>query len=138
MIIDNQLLRDVWRLGRRVRILLFKFILDREIINVISACAPYVGSDETTKNQLWEDPDEMMQGIHIKEKLFIGGVLKGTQKLVIIGLIGYMEDLVLVKEMKHNLILHLALSYDLIFSEYLSQEESSHTITFISGSNETK
>ena len=59
------------------RILLVKLILGREIFNVISVYAPQVGLDESSKRQFWEDLDEIVQDIHIKEKLFIGGDLNG-------------------------------------------------------------
>ena len=33
--------------------------------------------DESSKRQFWEDLDEILQGISIREKLFIGGDLNG-------------------------------------------------------------
>ena len=59
------------------RILLVKLILGREIFNVISVYAPRVGLDESSERQFQEDLDEIVQGIPIKEKLFIGGDLNG-------------------------------------------------------------
>ena len=52
MIIDKQLLKDVVKVKRKGdRILLVKFILGREIFNVISVYAPQVGLDESSKRQ---------------------------------------------------------------------------------------
>jgi len=45
--------------------------------------------------------NEIVQGIPIREKLFIGGNLNGMWELVVMSLIVYMEDLVLGKEMNH-------------------------------------
>ena len=44
---------------------------------LLSVYAPQVGLDESSKRQFWEDLDEIVQGIPIREKLFIGGDLKG-------------------------------------------------------------
>ena len=59
------------------RILLIKFILGDEALNVINAYAPQIGLNDTSKRQFWEDLDEMVQGILIKEKIFIGGDFNG-------------------------------------------------------------
>ena len=59
------------------KILLVKLSLGREVFNVISVYAPQVGLDESSKRQFWEDLDEIVQGIPIKEKLFIGGDFNG-------------------------------------------------------------
>jgi len=50
VIIDKQLLEDVVEVRRKCdRILLVKFILSREIFNIISVYAPQVGLDESSK-----------------------------------------------------------------------------------------
>ena len=68
VIIDKQLHGNVVDVRRKGdRILLIKLILGREIFNVISIYAPQVGFDESSKRQFWEDLDEIMQGIPIKE-----------------------------------------------------------------------
>jgi len=78
VIIDKQLLENVVKVRRKGdRILLVKLILGREIFNVISVYAPQVGLDESNKRQFWEDLDEIVKHIPIKEKLFIGGGLNG-------------------------------------------------------------
>ena len=72
------MLEDVVEVRRKGdRILLVKLILGREIFNVISVYAPQVGLDESSKRQFWEDLDEIVQGIPIREKLFIAGELSG-------------------------------------------------------------
>ena len=77
VIIDKQLLDNVVEVRRkRDKILLVKLILDREIFN-ISVYAPQVGLDESSKRQFWDDLDEIVQGIPIREKLFIDGDLNG-------------------------------------------------------------
>ena len=42
------------------RILLVKLILGRKIFNIISAYAPHIGLDESSKRQFWEDLDEIV------------------------------------------------------------------------------
>ena len=46
-----------------------------------------------------KDLDEIVQGIPIREKIFIGGDRNGMKELVVMGLIVYVEDFVLRKEM---------------------------------------
>ena len=74
-----------------IRILLVKLIISRKIFNVISVYAPQVGLDESSKCQFWEDLDEIVQGISISEKFFIGSDLNGHVVLIVMGLIVYME-----------------------------------------------
>ena len=100
VIIDTQLLENVVEVRRKSdRILLVKLILGREIFNIISVYAPQVGLDESSKHQFWEDLDEMVQGIPIREKLFIGDDLNGHVRTSRYGFDSDMEDLVLGKEM---------------------------------------
>ena len=100
------------------RILLVKLILGREIFNVISVHAPQVGLDELNKRQFWEDLDEIVQGIPIKEKLFIGGDLNGH-----VGTSHYGFDSVHggfsfgKRNEPSNSILDFVLSYDLILAK---------------------
>ena len=78
VIINKQLLKNVVEARRKGdRILLVKLILGREIFNVISVYAPQVGLDESSKRLFWEDLDEIVQNIPIREKLFISGDLNG-------------------------------------------------------------
>ena len=78
VIINKQLLENVVEVRRKGdRILLVKLILGREIFNVISVYAPQIKLDESTKCQVWEDLYEIVKGIAIREKLFIGGDLNG-------------------------------------------------------------
>ena len=52
VVIDKQFIEDVVEVRRKDdRILLVKLILSREILNVISAYAPQVGLDESSKRQ---------------------------------------------------------------------------------------
>jgi len=77
-IINKQLLEDIVEIKRKGdKILLVKFILGREIFNIISVYVPQVGFDESTKRQFWEDLDWIRQGIPIREKLLICGHFNG-------------------------------------------------------------
>ena len=66
---------EVRRKGNRI--LLVKLILGRKIFNVISVYVPHVVLNEFSKRQFLEDLDEIVQGITIREKLFISGDLNG-------------------------------------------------------------
>jgi len=118
------------------RILLVKLILGREIFNVISVCAPQVGLDESSKRQFWEDLDEIVQCIPIREKLFIGGDLSGH-----VGTSRYGFDSVHrgfnfgKRNEPGNSILDFALSYDFILANTWFRKRESHLITFRSGSS---
>ena len=52
------------------RIIAIKLVLEKEIINIISAYAPQIGLDETTKKQFWENMDELVQGIPESESIY--------------------------------------------------------------------
>jgi len=86
-----------------------------EILNIINAYAPQVGHDESSKRQFWEDLDKIVQGIAIREKLFIGDDLNGH-----VGTSRYVFDSVYrgisfgERNESGNSILDFTLSYDLI------------------------
>ena len=97
------------------RILLVKLILGREIFNVISVYVPQVGLDESSKYQFWEDLDEIVQGIPIREKLFIGGDLNGHVGTNCYGFDSIYGGFTLGERNElGNSILDFALSYNLI------------------------
>ena len=73
--------------------------MGRAIFNVISVYAPQVGLDESSKGQFWEDLDEIVQGISIREKFFIGGDLNGHVGTSRYGFDSVHKDLILGKEM---------------------------------------
>ena len=64
---------DVKRLGDRI--ILVKLVVGDLVFNVISAYAPQVGHDESTKRQFWGDLDSLVRAVPTNEKLFIGGDL---------------------------------------------------------------
>ena len=137
VIIDKQLLEDVVEVRRKSdRILLVKLILGREIFNVISVYAPQVGLDDSSKRQFWEDLDEIVKDIPIREKFFIGSDLNGH-----VGTSRYGFDSVHggydfgERNESGKSILDFALSYDLILVNTWFRKKESHLITFGSGSN---
>ncbi|KAG2596685.1 hypothetical protein PVAP13_5KG178107 [Panicum virgatum] len=73
VLIDKSLKDDVVDVRRRGdRIILVKLIVGDLVLNVISAYAPLVGHDESAKRQFWDDLDDMVRAVPIREKLFIG------------------------------------------------------------------
>jgi len=78
VLIDKSLKDDVVDVRRRGdRIILVKFVVGDLVLNVISAYASQVGHDESAKRQFWDDLDDMVRAVPIREKLFIGGDLNG-------------------------------------------------------------
>ncbi|XP_060184011.1 uncharacterized protein LOC132613795 [Lycium barbarum] len=54
-----------------------KLVVEGFTLNIISAYAPQAGLDEEEKRRFWEDLDEVVGGIPLTEKLFIGGDFNG-------------------------------------------------------------
>lgn len=52
-------------------------MLGVDTIKFISAYAPQVALNGVTKDKLWEEIDELMQGILDDQQIFIGGDLNG-------------------------------------------------------------
>uniref|UniRef100_A0A8I6Y736 Reverse transcriptase domain-containing protein n=1 Tax=Hordeum vulgare subsp. vulgare TaxID=112509 RepID=A0A8I6Y736_HORVV len=78
-ILVNKSLRDgvvdVKRQGYRM--ILVKLVVGDLVLNVISAYAPQVGHNESTKREFWEGLEDLVRRVPIGEKLFIGGDLNG-------------------------------------------------------------
>uniref|UniRef100_A0A8I7BC79 Endonuclease/exonuclease/phosphatase domain-containing protein n=1 Tax=Hordeum vulgare subsp. vulgare TaxID=112509 RepID=A0A8I7BC79_HORVV len=78
-ILINKSLRDgvvdVKRQGDRM--ILVKLVVGDLVINVISAYAPQVGHNESTKREFWEGLEDLVRRVPIGENLFIGGDLNG-------------------------------------------------------------
>lgn len=53
-----------------------KLVVGGLTLNIISAYTPQVGLDEEVKMHFWED-DEVVRGIVLTEKIFIGGDFNG-------------------------------------------------------------
>ncbi|XP_059295483.1 uncharacterized protein LOC132048814 [Lycium ferocissimum] len=78
ILVDSELRDHVVKV-RRVndRMMAIKLIVGGFTLNIISAYAPQAGLDEEEKRHFWEDLDEVVGGIPITEKLFIGGDFNG-------------------------------------------------------------
>jgi len=71
VLIDKSLKDDVVDVRRRGdRIILVKLVVGDLVLNVISAYAPQVGHDESAKRQFWDDLDDMVGAVPIREKFF--------------------------------------------------------------------
>ncbi|GMP99093.1 hypothetical protein CsSME_00046713 [Camellia sinensis var. sinensis] len=115
--------------------MLVKLVIGGNILNVISAYALQVGLDDQTKRDFWEQMDEILQEIPIKENLVIGGDFNGH---VGIDKLGY--------EMVHGgysftnkneageSILDFTLASDLVVANTMYKKMEEHLITFRSGS----
>ncbi|GJN33958.1 hypothetical protein PR202_gb22589 [Eleusine coracana subsp. coracana] len=85
---------------------------------------PFVGLNESIKNQFWEDLDSMVSGIPISEKLFIGGDLNGHVGTSNVGFervhggFGYGS-----RNQEGVDILNWALAYDLRFVRRIQETE---------------
>lgn len=67
ILIDKSLTNGVVDVKRQGdRIILVKLVVCDLVFNVISAYAPQVGPDETTKRQFWEDLDIMVRAVPVR------------------------------------------------------------------------
>ena len=51
--------------------MLIKLVLEEETINIVSAYASQIGLEESIKKTIWEDMDEIIQGVPNGEKIFM-------------------------------------------------------------------
>ena len=128
---------DVKRIGDRI--IAIKLVLEKEIINIISAYAPQIGLDETTKKQFWENMDALVQGIPESERIFIGGDLNGHVGKTsggyerVHGGYGFGE-----RNAVGEAILEFAMAYDLAIANTYFIKREEHLVTFKSGSNRSQ
>ncbi|XP_071680971.1 uncharacterized protein [Lolium perenne] len=135
-ILVNKSLRDgvvdVKRQGDRM--ILVKLVVGDLVLNVISAYAPQVGHNESTKRQFWEGLEDLVRRVPIGEKLFIGGDLNGhvgtynTGFERVHGGFGYG-----IRNQEGEDVLSFALAYDMVVANTLFRKRESHLVTFSSG-----
>ena len=114
-------------------------MIRENIVNIISAYAPQVGLDDLTKEQFWEQLDDVVQGIPVGERLFIGGDFnghvgghkQGYEKVH--GGFGFGD----LNEGGRR-ILDFAVAFDLIVGNTLYKKREEHLITFKSGANRSQ
>ncbi|KAK1669375.1 hypothetical protein QYE76_057534 [Lolium multiflorum] len=135
-ILVNKSLRDgvvdVKRQGDRM--ILVKLVVGDLVLNVISAYAPQVGHNESTKREFWEGLEDLVRRVPIGEKLFIGGGLNGhvgtsnTGFERVHGGFGYG-----IRNQEGEDVLSFALAYDMVVANTLFRKRESHLVTFSSG-----
>ena len=88
-------------------IMLIKFVLGEDIINIVSASAPQVGMHENIKREFWE-----MDGLI--QEIFVGEIIyrRGSKWTTIVDIRGCMEVYRVKKDVRDT-ILDFATSYDL-------------------------
>ncbi|TQD70292.1 hypothetical protein C1H46_044169 [Malus baccata] len=139
IIVDKTLTQDVVDVKRvGDRIMVIKIVIGQEIINVISAYAPQVGLDTSSKEKFWEDLGDLVQGIAQTEKLFIGGDLNGHGRETsnyrgFHGGHGFGE-----RNEDGEAILDFAMTYDLFLANTFFKKREEHVITYKSGSSKTQ
>eukprot|EP00262_Sarcandra_glabra_P012088 TRINITY_DN3039_c0_g2_i3.p1 TRINITY_DN3039_c0_g2~~TRINITY_DN3039_c0_g2_i3.p1 ORF type:complete len:402 (+),score=55.32 TRINITY_DN3039_c0_g2_i3:275-1480(+) len=121
------------------RIMMVKIILDKEILNIISAYAPQVGLRENVKQEFWQSMDELVQGIPNSESIVIGGDFNGHVGKMrngyerIHGGYGFGE-----RNEMGGAILDFAVAFDLAIANTFFKKKDEHLITFKSGANRTQ
>lgn len=101
------------------------------IINLISVYAPQVGLDQQTKDQIWEDLDELVQGLSESDKLYIGGDFNGCVGVNCVGYEGVHEGCVFgVSNNGGIAILEFAVAYDFVIANTCFKKREEHLITF--------
>ncbi|KAM2865587.1 hypothetical protein COP2_021752 [Malus domestica] len=140
IIVDKTLTQDVVDVKRvGDRIMAIKIVIGQELINVISAYAPQVGLDTSSKEKFWEDLGDLVQGIAHTEKLFIGGDLNGHVGREtgnyggFHGGHGFGE-----RNEDGEAILDFAMAYDLFLANTFFKKREEHVITYKSGSSKTQ
>ncbi|KAM1087697.1 hypothetical protein ACFX2B_013050 [Malus domestica] len=140
IIVDKTLTQDVVDVKRvGDRIMAIKIVIGQELINVISAYAPQVGLDTSSKEKFWEDLGDLVQGIAQTEKLFIGGDLNGHVGREtgnyggFHGGHGFGE-----RNEDGEAILDFAMAYDLFLANTFFKKREEHVITYKSGSSKTQ
>ncbi|XP_056688564.1 uncharacterized protein [Spinacia oleracea] len=113
-----------------------KLVIGGEVITVVSAYAPQAGLDASTRQEFWEDLEEVVQRVPKSEKLIIGGDLIGHVGSSrdgfesIHGGFGYGD-----RNEAGNAILDFALAYDLGKMNTWFDKIHSHLVTYRSGGN---
>ncbi|KAM1219346.1 hypothetical protein ACFX2J_046190 [Malus domestica] len=140
IIVDKTLTQDVVDVKRvGDKIMAIKIVIGQELINVISAYAPQVGLDISSKEKFWEDLGDLVQGIAQTEKLFIGGDLNGHVGREtgnyggFHGGHGFGE-----RNEDGEAILDFAMAYDLFLANTFFKKREEHVITYKSGSSKTQ
>jgi len=140
IVIDQEHIDDVVEVCRKNdRIMSIKLVTGNEIVTVISAYAPQVGLDMATKQQFWDDLEEMVQRVPNGEKLIIGGDLNGHVGASrdgfenIHGGFGYGD-----RNDVGNDILEFAQAYDLSIMNTWFKKQDSHLITYRNGDSTTQ
>jgi hypothetical protein len=144
ILIDKSLKNKIIAVRRQGdMIIMIKLIFGDLVLNVISAyCqetifgdfAPQVGLSDYVKRRFWKDLEDIVRGVSISEKLFIGGDLNGHIGIFRGGFervhegFGYGEQ-----NQEGEDILNFAIAYDLMIANTFFRMEKSHLITFNSG-----
>jgi len=78
ILVDRELRESVVEVKRvNDRLMTIKLVVNGITLNVISAYTPQAGLEEEVKRSFWEGLDEMVRGVPLAEKLFIGGDFNG-------------------------------------------------------------
>ncbi|KAM2059070.1 hypothetical protein ACFX16_031583 [Malus domestica] len=140
IIVDKTLTQDVVDVKRvGDRIMAIKIVIGQELINVITAYAPQVGLDTSSKEKFWEDLGDLVQGIAQTEKLFIGGDLNGHVGRETGNYGGFHGDHGFGERNEDGeAILDFAMAYDLFLANTFFKNREEHVITYKSGSSKTQ
>ncbi|KAM2569161.1 hypothetical protein TB2_009302 [Malus domestica] len=140
IIVDKTLTQDVVEVKRvGDRIMAIKIVIGQELTNVISAYAPQVGLDTSSKEKFWKDLGDLMQGIAQTEKLFIGGDLNGHVGKETGNYEGFHGGHGFGERNEDGeAILDFAMAYDLLLANTFFNKREEHVITYKSGSSKTQ
>ena len=135
IVVAKEFINEVVEVSRKSdRIMSIKMVVGDEVLNVVSAYAPQVGSDASSKQEFWDDLEEVVEHVPIGEKLVIGGDLNGhvgTSREgfeTVLGGFGFGE-----RNEAGSRILDFALAYDLSIMNTWFQKRQSHLVTYRSG-----
>ena len=73
MVVGEELVRGILGLGRvSERLVAMRLEVGGSILNVVSACAPWVDSSMEDRGGYWEDLDGLMEGVSKEERVVLG------------------------------------------------------------------
>ncbi|XP_056685743.1 uncharacterized protein [Spinacia oleracea] len=132
ILIDRDYIDDVVDVSRKSdRIMSIKLVIGDEVVTIVSAYAPQAGLDASTRQEFWEDLEEVVQRVPRSEKMIIGGDLNGHVGSSrdgfesIHGGFGYGE-----RNEAGNAILDFALAYDLGIMNTWFEKRESHLVSY--------
>nr|XP_016445830.1 PREDICTED: uncharacterized protein LOC107771018 [Nicotiana tabacum] len=133
MYISGWRTRDLVVEVRRVndKLMTIKLVVGEFMLNVISAYTPQVGLGKEVERHFWDELDEVVRGIPLNEKLFIGGDFNGHIRLTSQGYDDVHDGFDFgVRNGGCTLLLDFAKAFDLVIANSGFRKNEENLVTF--------